>query len=90
MTIESVLDLAYQLMAISMWILLPVVGLSMAVGLIVSILQAATSIQEASLTFVPKLIGMGLAVLLFGAYILEKLVSFTITMFNQMSTVVIK
>lgn len=87
MTIESALDLAQQCMAASFEIALPVIALSMAIGVAVAIFQAATQVQEASLAFVPKLLGMALALLLFGGWILERLISFTLHMFSTMATV---
>jgi len=85
MTVEYVIDLANTLMATAFWITLPILGISMAVGLCVAIFQAATQIQEASLNFVPKLIGMGVALMIFGPWILDKLSSFTVTLINGLA-----
>ncbi len=54
----------------------PMLALSLLVGLIVSILQAATQIQEQTLSFVPKLLAVGAALLLFGSWMLRTLVEF--------------
>jgi flagellar biosynthetic protein FliQ len=87
MTLEMVMDLSYRMMATAFEIILPVLALSMSIGIAVAIFQAATQIQEASLSFVPKLFGMGLAILLFGSYILQKLVSYTVTLINSLPSV---
>ena len=82
MTVDAVIALAHKAMFTGFWIVAPILGISLAVGLIVAIFQAATQIQEASLAFLPKLIGMGIAVAMFGTWILEQLMTFTITMLS--------
>jgi len=59
----------------------PIVGAAMAVGLVVSIFQAATQINESTLTFVPKLIVVGAILAIFGPGMLAGLVDFTRQMF---------
>lgn len=63
-------------MEVALMVSLPLLAVSLFVGILVSVFQAATSIQEMTLTFVPKLIGMGAAVLFLGAWMLTTLVSF--------------
>jgi flagellar biosynthetic protein FliQ len=74
-------DLALQMMSNMLWtgllVCLPVLGISMAIGLLVSILQVITQIQEMSLTFVPKLLGAGFALIVFGPWMLHKLAQFS-------------
>lgn len=54
----------------------PVLGLTMLVGLTISILQVVTQVQEMSLTFVPKLLAAGIALMLFGSWMLRQLMQF--------------
>ena len=54
----------------------PVLGLSMLVGLLISIFQVATQIQEMSLTFVPKILTVALTLIAFGGWMLGRLISF--------------
>ena len=54
----------------------PVLGLSLLVGLMVSIFQVATQIQEMSLTFVPKILTVALTLIAFGGWMLGKIVTF--------------
>ncbi len=61
----------------------PVLLIGMLVGLIVSILQATTSIQEQTLTFVPKIVAIMLALLFFGPWMFGVLVVFTENIFAQ-------
>jgi flagellar biosynthetic protein FliQ len=75
-------------MATGFWVSLPVLAISMAIGILVSIFQAATQIQEASLNFLPKLIGVGVGLVLFGPWILDKLMSFTVMLISSSATVI--
>jgi len=83
MTVESVMSLGYQVLATAFWSALPVLAAGMIVGLFVAVFQAATQIQEASLNFVPKLLGMAAALVMFGGWIINKLMTFTVTLFNR-------
>ena len=60
----------------AMLIALPVLGLSMLVGLLVSILQVVTQVQDISITFVPKMLTVGLVLVAFGGWMLNVLVEF--------------
>ena len=59
---------------------------ALAVGLFIGIIQAATSINEMTLSFIPKLIAMALALLLFGSWMLVTLVDFTRSIFERIPT----
>lgn len=63
----------------------PVLIVALAVGLIISILQATTQIQEQTLSFVPKLFGILLTLVLLGNFMLNTLISFTQQMFQIIS-----
>lgn len=73
-------DLALHMMSDMFWTALvvcgPVLGLTMLVGLTISILQVVTQVQEMSLTFVPKLLAAGIALMLFGSWMLRQLMQF--------------
>jgi len=74
-------DLALRMLGDLFWtgmlICLPVLGLTMLVGLLVSVLQVVTQIQEMSLTFVPKLVTAAVSLVVFGPWILRTLTSFS-------------
>lgn len=74
-------DLAMRMLSDAVWTALvvsaPVLGLTMLVGLVISVLQVVTQVQEMSLTFVPKLATAAIASLVFGAWMLRKLAQFT-------------
>jgi flagellar biosynthetic protein FliQ len=63
----------------------PILGISLLVGLVVSVFQATTQIQEQTLTFVPKLIAGALVGLLTGSWMLHQLVSFTERIFTYIA-----
>lgn len=74
-------DLALQLMGdmliASMLIGAPILGLSMLVGLLVSIVQVVTQIQEMSLTFIPKIVTVVITMFAFGPWMLKKLLAYS-------------
>lgn len=76
MTVEAVLNIASD----ALWTIIitaaPLLLLSMVVGLIISIFQTVTSIQEQTLTFVPKIVTIFIGLLIFGSFILNNIVNF--------------
>ncbi len=76
MIVEAVLNIASD----ALWTIIitaaPLLLLSMVVGLIISIFQTVTSIQEQTLTFVPKIITIFIGLLIFGSFILNNIVNF--------------
>jgi len=62
----------------------PMLVIALVVGLIVSIFQATTQIQEQTLAFVPKIVAVLISVFLFGPWILSTLVDFTYRLLNQL------
>jgi flagellar biosynthesis protein FliQ len=84
-------DLALKITADLFWtgllVSLPVLGITMAVGLVLSILQVVTQIQEMSITFVPKLLAAGAAVLAFGPWMLRTLCRFAVNLWSQIPAI---
>jgi flagellar biosynthetic protein FliQ len=80
-------DFAMKITADLFWtgllVSLPVLGLTMIVGLAVSIVQVVTQIQEMSLSFVPKLLAAGVAIIAFGPWMLRTLCRFAIGLWSQ-------
>lgn len=77
MTPDVALQLMQEMLLTTLLVGAPVLGLSMLVGLLVSIVQVVTQIQEMSLTFIPKIITVGLTLLAFGPWMLKKLLAFS-------------
>lgn len=86
MSHEFVLSLARDAILTTLYIAAPVLILSLLVGLGISIFQATTQIQEPTLTFVPKIIAVFLGVLVFGSWMLNLLIQFTGTIFNNIGS----
>ncbi len=66
----------------------PVLGISLLVGLIISLFQAVTQINEMTLTFVPKLIALGAILLILGPWMLQQLLRFTARLFEMLPNMV--
>ncbi len=64
----------------------PMLIAGMIIGLIVSILQAATQVNEQTLTFIPKIVAVFITLLIFGPWIIETMLSFTYGIFDTMAT----
>jgi flagellar biosynthetic protein FliQ len=63
----------------------PILLVSLVVGSLVSLFQAATQIHEATLTFVPKILGVGLVFALLGSWMGQKMLSFTVMIFTSLA-----
>jgi flagellar biosynthetic protein FliQ len=84
MTQETVIYLAREALSVVLLVSAPMLGLGMLVGVIVSILQATTQIQEQTLTFVPKIIAVMIAIILFGPWMLTVVTQFTRNLFSEL------
>ena len=85
MTPEFIISLTQQAIMAILWISAPVVIVATAVGLIISIIQAATQIQEMTLVFVPKMLAVFIGLAMFASFMLDTLARFTITIFDLVS-----
>jgi flagellar biosynthetic protein FliQ len=77
MSPDLVLSMGQRMLELAFILAAPVLLVTFLVGLIVSILQSATQIQEMTLSYIPKLIAAYVVVLLLGAWMLNKLLDFT-------------
>ncbi len=75
-------DSAFEILALAG----PILGAGLVVGLIVSVFQAVTQIQETTLTFIPKLIAILAVLALLGHWMLHRLVAFTTTLLGNLDT----
>lgn len=80
---ELALALSSDMLWTAIILAAPVLGISMLVGLLVSILQVVTQIQEVSLTFIPKIIAVVATLLVFGSWMLATLTRFATTMIGN-------
>lgn len=84
MTQEFVIGLARQALETMLMVSLPVLLTSLVVGVFISLFQAVTQIQEMTLTFVPKIVITFLSLLVFGAWMTDRMLSFTRTLLENM------
>jgi len=78
-----VVNIAVQSILLATKLAAPMLGISLAIGLVVGLLQSATQIQEQTLTFVPKLAGVAIVILLAGHWMLGQTIAFTHSLFNM-------
>ena len=83
---DLVIELLTQAFYTTFLILLPVLGVSLVVGLIISIFQATTSIQEMTLTFVPKILVTAIVIILLLPWMMDKLITQTYQIINLIET----
>ncbi len=86
MSPEFVVGFGRQAIELCLMMALPMLGVGLTVGVVVSIIQAATQIQEMTLTFIPKILSMFVALLLALPWIMERMISFTKTVFINIPT----
>ncbi len=83
MDTTAVLDIAAVALGLAAKLAAPALITALVVGFTVSLLQSVTQIQEVTLTFVPKLIGVGLVLMLSGHWMLSELIGFTNHLFDM-------
>ena len=88
MTDAAVVEIAHRALTVAITVCAPPLGFGLAVGLIISVFQAATQIHEASLTFIPKIVAVGIALVVFGQWMSQQVVDFTSNLLNSIPTMV--
>jgi len=83
-----VIEVATQAIQVTLIIALPLLTVSLVIGLVVSLFQVATSLQDVTLTFVPKILAVGLTLIFAAHWILATLISFTQEMFSNFQRVI--
>lgn len=83
MSPETVIGVARQALQVTLLVSLPILGIGLVVGVVVSLVQAATQIQEMTLTFVPKIVAIFVGLLLLLPWIMNHLMSFTLEIFTN-------
>lgn len=83
MTISDVVKIATDALYVIVITAAPVLVVSLVVGLIVSIFQTVTSIQEQTLTFVPKILAIFVALIIFGHWMLNQMVGYMINLWSD-------
>jgi len=80
---DSAINYATQAMTLAMEVGGPLLLVGLTIGLLVSLFQAVTQIQEQSLSFIPKIIGVAVLIVVLGPWMLHQLVAYTQNLFQQ-------
>ncbi|HLS51896.1 MAG TPA: flagellar biosynthesis protein FliQ [Burkholderiaceae bacterium] len=86
MTAETVMSMTYQALLVALGMAAPLLLVTLAIGLLVSVVQAATQINEMTLSFIPKLLGLGIALVVFGPWLIANMVNYMQTLFSSLPT----
>ena len=84
MNIEQSVDILRDLVSTALTVSSPILMVAVSVGVVVSLLQAITSIQEASLAFIPKVTAIGVTMVVVAPWILRTLMDFTMLFLNRL------
>ena len=80
---ETAIEMLRSLITVSLLVNTPIIGAAIIVGVIVSLLQAITSIQEPTLSFAPKLIAVGAVIIVGAPWMIRQLMDFTVFFLNK-------
>jgi flagellar biosynthetic protein FliQ len=86
MALEDVIAVAQQMLWVSLLVSAPLLGFSLAAGLVVSVFQALTQIHEMGLVFIFKIITVALVLVIFLPWLLTHMADYTISIFESFST----
>ena len=85
MTTDFVVFISHRTLLTALYILLPILGSALIVGVLVGLFQAVTSIQEITLTFIPKIAVVGLVIMLLMPWMLDLVMRFSFLIFDQIT-----
>jgi flagellar biosynthetic protein FliQ len=88
MNADTVLDITRQAMVMILLLSMPILLTALAVGLLIGMFQAATQINEMTLSFIPKLFAVVLAILLAGPWMLHLLTDYTLNLFHRIPSLI--
>lgn len=83
---DLAIDLFKTTVMLALYVVAPFLGVTLVVGLVMSLVQSVTSMQEQTLTFIPKLVALAGVALLLMPWLLRTLAEFTVTMLSRMGT----
>jgi len=78
----QIMEIGAKAMWVTLQISMPVLGVSLVVGLLVSIFQAVTQLQEPTLTFIPKILAVVVVIVVAGPWMMNTLIGFTIDLWS--------
>jgi flagellar biosynthetic protein FliQ len=83
-TDSAVLEIALQTMVVALKLTAPILVPALVIGFVISLIQSMTQIQEFTLAFVPKLVGVGVSLLISGNWMLHTLIAYTQDLFARL------
>ena len=88
MDTDTVVTLSTQAMSLALKLSIPLLGVGLVVGVLISIIQAVTSIQEQTLSFIPKVLAMAVVLVVGGPWMLNQLLSYTTELWSSIPNMV--
>jgi len=85
---DTVVNLASQAMGLALKVAGPLLLVALVIGLVVSVFQAVTQVQEQSLSLIPKIAGVAVVIVVLGPWMLGQLVSYTTALYTSIPTMV--
>ncbi len=85
---DVVINVGMQAMQLAFKIAMPLLLVGLVIGLVISVFQAVTQIQEQTLTFIPKIVGMGLVLVVAGPWMLSEVVTYTQQLYSSIPTMI--
>ncbi len=85
---DTVVNLASQAMSLALKVAGPILLVALVIGLVVSVFQAVTQIQEQSLSLIPKIAGVAVVIIVLGPWMLGQLVAYTTALYTAIPTMV--
>ena len=85
---DVVINVAMQAMQVAFKVAMPLLLVGLVIGLVISVFQAVTQIQEQTLTFIPKIVGMGLVLVIAGPWMLSEIVTYTQQLYGSIPEMV--
>lgn len=85
---DTVVNLATQAMTLAFEVAGPILLVGLVIGLAVSLFQAVTQIQEQSLSFIPKIIGLAVLIVVLGPWMMDKLINYVINLYTSIPSLV--
>jgi flagellar biosynthetic protein FliQ len=88
MSLDGLVALGREAMTVAAWVALPVLATSLVVGVGVGLLQVLTQVQEATLSFVPKMLAVGAVAVLLGPWMAQRMLAFTAALLRSLPELV--
>lgn len=85
---DVVINIGMQAMQLAFKVAMPLLLVGLVVGLLVSVFQAVTQIQEQTLTFIPKIVAMGVVLVIAGPWMLSEVITYTQELYSSIPTMI--